>query len=109
MLAILLALLPVLLVTGASPTSRQLQQQQYTDVKIQSGRSGLCLTPAPKTGPSSPARLDNCAVAQTWSIIRDAPGPLTAGDLVLDAGDHVANGGSLTMEEPEEECSPGQR
>ena len=108
MLAVLLALLPVLALTGASPAPRQLQQQQYTDVKIQSGRSGLCLSPAPKTGAGSPARLDKCDVAQSWSILRNAPGPVVAGEFVLDAGDQVADGGALTMEIPEEDCSPGQ-
>jgi hypothetical protein len=95
----LLALLPLVALTNASPTSLQ---KRYTQVKIRAGRDGLCLTAAPKTGIGSQVFSTNCANALTWTI-NPGSGSVLLGDgsgsppLALDAGENPGNNGALKV------------
>jgi hypothetical protein len=95
----LLALLPLLAYTNASPTPLQ---KRYTQAKIRSGRDGLCLTAAPKTGIGSEVFSTSCANALTWTI-NPGSGSVLLGDgsgsppLALDAGEQPGNNGALKV------------
>lgn len=96
----LLALLPLLAFPAfASPTPLS---KRYTNVRIRSNRSGLCLSAAPKTGVGSQVTVTSCDDfwAHTWTI-NPGSGSVLLGDgssgLALDAGTNPADGGKLKV------------
>ena len=95
MLAVL-ALLPLLGLVSASPI-----QKRYTRATIVSGRNGLCLVAAPKTGVGSAVYTEDCSTtvaAKYWDINPGSGSVVLSGtNLALDAGSNPGNSGLLKV------------
>jgi len=91
-----IALLPFLALSTANPINKR-----YSGVQIQSGRDGLCLAAAPKTGVGSPVSTIDCGSTvypTLWDINPGSGSVLLHGtDLALDAGSNPGNNGLLKV------------
>jgi hypothetical protein len=99
MLAIF-ALLPLLVLANAAPTTRQ-EKQQFISVKIKASRDDRCLSLGPQSREGAPVISASCEAALVWTLNR-GDGKIFSGDgtldLVIDFGEDTQNGGTLMIQ-----------
>lgn len=99
MLVHLLTILPLVVVTLASPTiNLRANTRRYTGAYIVSARTGQCLSSIPRNGVGAPVFLNDCSNTVRWDINPGLGSVIVSGtDLALDAGVSPGDGQALKI------------